>query len=64
MYLKMELRNMCLLLFHSAIKHETANTASANVTSLLITLPALDDQAKYRPILFSCTSQPVYNSKD
>ena len=36
---------MCLVLFHPAKKLETVNTASANVTSLLITLPAPDDQA-------------------
>ena len=36
-----------LLLFHPAKKLETVNVASANVTSLLITLPAPDDQAKF-----------------
>ena len=43
----MALRNMCLVLFHPAKKLETVNTASANVTSSAITLPAPDDQAKY-----------------
>ena len=42
------LRNMCLLLFHPV--------------SLLIILPAFDDQGqtKCRQVLFSCTSQSVY----
>ena len=40
-------RNMCLLLFRPAKNIETVNTASVNVTSLLITLPAPDDQAKF-----------------
>ena len=49
----MALRDMCLLLFHPAKKLETLNTASANVTSLLIALPAPDDQAKFSQVLFS-----------
>ena len=44
---KTALRNMCLLLFHPAKKLETVNTASANMASLLITLPAPDNQAKF-----------------
>ena len=66
---KMALRNMCLLLFHPAKKllsfKKTVNTASANVTSLLITLPlsAPDDQAKLSQVLFSCTSQSVYKDQ-
>ena len=61
----MTLRNMCLLVcvFHPTKKIETVNTASANMTSLLITLPALDDQAKFSQVLFSCTSQSVYNDR-
>ena len=34
-------------IFLSSEKLETVNTASANETSLLITLPATDDQAKF-----------------
>ena len=58
---KMELRNMCLLLFHPAKKLENVNTGSVNVTSLLITIPAPDDQAKFWQVLFSCSSQSVFN---
>ena len=38
---------ICLLLFHSAKKLEVVNTASVNVTSLLVTLPVPNDQAKF-----------------
>ena len=50
---KMALRNICFLLFHSAKKLQTVSTASANVTSLRITLPAPNDQAKFWQVLFS-----------
>ena len=44
---------------------ETVNTVFANVTRLLITLPAPDgdDQAKFWQVLFSCTSQSVYKDE-
>ena len=44
----------------SGEKLETVNTASANMTSLLITPPAPDDQAKFSQVLVSCTSESVY----
>ena len=47
---KMALRNMCLLLFHPA------NISSANVTSWLITHPAIDDQAKLWQVCVSFSS--------
>ena len=36
-----------------AKEHETVNTASANVTSLLITLPAPDDPSNSNKSLFN-----------
>ena len=48
----MALRNMCLLLFHPAKTHETVNRVSANMLSLLITLPA-PDAAMAKPNLTS-----------
>ena len=36
-----------LAVVSSSEKTETVNTASANVTSLLITLPASDDKVKF-----------------
>ena len=40
-----------------AKKNETVNTASENVTSLLITLPAPDDPVNSNKPLYRCTSQ-------
>ena len=59
---KRVLRNMCLQFFYSAEceKLETVSAAFANVTNLLITLPALDDPAKSSKSFYTCTSQPVY----
>ena len=56
----MTLRSICLIWFHPAKKLETVNTASANVTSLLINFPAPDDPDNSNKSLFSCTSQSVY----
>ena len=53
---KKALRNTCLLFFHL----ETVNTASANATSLLITLPASDVPANSNNSPYTCTSQAVY----
>ena len=41
-------------------KTETVNAASANVMSVLITLPGPDDPANSNKFLFFCTSQSVY----
>ena len=49
----MALRNVCLLLFHSAKNMKLS-------MSVFITLSAPDDPANSNKFLFFCTSQSVY----
>ena len=55
--IKTTLRNTCLLLFHPVVCEKTV---SANVTSLLITPPALDDPANPNRFSNTHTSHFVY----
>ena len=56
---KIALRDVFLLLFHPAKKKlETVNTASVMATSMLITLPVPNDQAKFWQVLFSIHLNP------
>ena len=59
------LRKTCLLLFHPAVCR-AVNTASANVTSLLITLLVLapDDPANSNKSLYTCTYRSVHKLKN